>query len=137
MQQLHQSCNRSDDKDGKKNDSNFDNQDTWHSGGSREEKLLRGKVITNFLVKVIQRNQFYSSSLYNEPLLDDSETYKTERTQTNSDDTNAAVLFLNQGSDVLDVAGGAGHVSLALSILGVNVTVIDPRISVGKYATPR
>ena len=36
IQQLHQSRNRSDDRDGKNNDSYLDNPDTRHSGGSRE-----------------------------------------------------------------------------------------------------
>jgi hypothetical protein len=43
-----------------------------------------------------------------------------------------ALAALNQGSGVLDVAGGSGHVSMCLGIWGVRSTVIDPRESVGK-----
>jgi len=43
-----------------------------------------------------------------------------------------AIKWLNQGSGVLDIAGGIGHVSMALSLRGIQSTVIDPRPSVGK-----
>ena len=38
---------------------------------------------------------------------------------------------LNQGTGVVDVAGGGGHVSMALSLSGVKSTVVDPRDSCG------
>jgi len=40
--------------------------------------------------------------------------------------------FLNSGSEIMDVAGGSGHVSLAFSLVGIKSTVIDPRETVGK-----
>ena len=40
--------------------------------------------------------------------------------------------FLNQGSGVIDAAGGSGHVSMALGMAGVRSTVVDPREAVGK-----
>jgi hypothetical protein len=43
-----------------------------------------------------------------------------------------AIAALNQGTGVLDVAGGSGHVSMCLGLWGVRSTVIDPRESVGK-----
>jgi len=38
---------------------------------------------------------------------------------------------LNQGTGVIDVAGGGGHVSLAFALAGVKSTVVDPRDSCG------
>ncbi|CAE7885982.1 unnamed protein product [Symbiodinium microadriaticum] len=38
---------------------------------------------------------------------------------------------LNQGTGVLDVAGGTGLLSLALALCGVHATVVDPRRSAG------
>jgi hypothetical protein len=38
---------------------------------------------------------------------------------------------LNQGTGVVDVAGGGGHVSMAFSLAGVKSTVVDPRDSCG------
>jgi len=40
--------------------------------------------------------------------------------------------YLNHHAGVLDVAGGSGHVSMALSLLGVRCTVVDPRENVGR-----
>jgi hypothetical protein len=43
-----------------------------------------------------------------------------------------AMNWLNAGSGVIDAAGGSGHVSMALGLVGVISTVVDPRESVGK-----
>ena len=43
-----------------------------------------------------------------------------------------AIQSLNEGSGVMDIAGGSGHVSLALSLMGIQSTIMDPRESVGK-----
>merc|ERR1712232_58573 len=44
----------------------------------------------------------------------------------------ATQALLSDGSIVADVAGGCGHVSLALALRGVKSTVIDPRPTAGK-----
>mmetsp|Transcript_16527 Transcript_16527/g.34078 ORF Transcript_16527/g.34078 Transcript_16527/m.34078 type:complete len:254 (+) Transcript_16527:441-1202(+) len=41
------------------------------------------------------------------------------------------IQYLNSGGGVCDVAGGSGHVSMALGLLGVKSTIIDPRERVG------
>ena len=46
-----------------------------------------------------------------------------------SDDT---IRKSNSKLNILDAAGGAGHVSLALALRGVNSCVVDPRKTVGK-----
>jgi len=43
-----------------------------------------------------------------------------------------AIQYLNNGTGVLDVAGGSGHVSLALGLKGIQSTVVDPRENVGR-----
>jgi len=43
-----------------------------------------------------------------------------------------AIHYLNKGTGVLDVAGGSGHVSLALVLKGIQSTVVDPRETVGR-----
>ncbi|GMI57125.1 hypothetical protein TeGR_g10996, partial [Tetraparma gracilis] len=48
-----------------------------------------------------------------------------------------SIPFLNQGSGVLDVAGGIGELSLCLALLGVQSTVVDPRPTVGCLCTQR
>jgi hypothetical protein len=46
-----------------------------------------------------------------------------------------AIHFLNKVSGVVDVAGGSGHVSMALGLLGVKSTVVDARARVGMAAS--
>lgn len=43
-----------------------------------------------------------------------------------------AMEYMNSGSGVLDVAGGSGHISMVLGMMGVHSTVVDARKSVGK-----
>jgi hypothetical protein len=47
-------------------------------------------------------------------------------------DFHKVIGLLNTGAGVYDVAGGSGHVSMALGLLGVSSTVVDPREKAGK-----
>lgn len=49
---------------------------------------------------------------------------------------NDVINYLNLGSGVIDVAGGSGHVSLALGLRGVRSTVVDPRPSICSMCSP-
>ena len=44
---------------------------------------------------------------------------------------NGDIARLNQGTGVVDVAGGSGHLSLAFALAGVQSTVVDPRDTCG------
>jgi hypothetical protein len=78
-----------------------------HGGKGSEGKRQQGEILADFLIKMIQIRHSLSNR-------------------------EEAIRWLNQGSGVIDVAGGIGHVSMALALRGVKSTVIDPRPSAGK-----
>lgn len=67
---------------------------------------------------VIEKNQAVVSE---PPTLEERIQYQ-ERTRD----------WFNRADGVLDVAGGCGHVSMALGLAGISSTVVDARASVGK-----
>jgi len=81
-----------------------------HSGGG-VGKRKQGEILAKFFVKCIH------------------DRLKKESITKN------AMQYLNEGSGVIDAAGGSGHVSLALSLLGIRSTIIDPRETVGRLPT--
>lgn len=97
-----------------KNDSTKDHESLRHGGNKRDQ----GECIANFVIHVmiqsIQRNDSGSEGYNNQELHD------------------KAIEALNQGSGVMDAAGGSGYVSMALGRMGIKSTVVDPRESVGK-----
>ena len=116
-------------------------------------KRQQGEVVADFLLHAIstkyQATIDVTNSSFNEAILErfgDHDfkyrlvQYKLSSDTANISDRNANVtkLFPHRKAgtndlehDILDVAGGAGHVSLALTLRGVRSTVIDPRSTIG------
>mmetsp|Transcript_34180 Transcript_34180/g.50054 ORF Transcript_34180/g.50054 Transcript_34180/m.50054 type:complete len:390 (+) Transcript_34180:109-1278(+) len=64
---------------------------------------------------------------------DNKFNHDTNKNDSNNNNNNEnAKQKLSSGSGVIDVAGGSGHVSLALAYMGIPSTVIDPRVNVGR-----
>lgn len=104
-------------------------------------KRKQGELITSFVIHMIasklrkQRNE----TIYADSPLSDDPTLWAKRCETlfnsplpQTSFITDTVAVLNQGEGVLDVAGGSGHVSMCMALLGIRSTVIDPRESVGK-----
>ena len=93
-----------------------------HHGGGKEKRLQAQELISFFLElvgnNVVSNNQGGSSE---PPTL-------TERIQHQE----RVRSWFNRADGVLDVAGGCGHVSMALGLEGISSTVVDARASVGK-----
>ena len=73
------------------------------------------------------------SSNININSINNMENHQTSKPQAQLHEQRYQVIqHLNKGSGVMDVAGGSGHLSLALGLRGIQSTVIDPRESAGK-----
>jgi len=85
--------------------------------GSSMPKREQGEIVTKLLIEIIKKK-----------------LVKEDPSLANiSNDLHSQVLKrLNEGSGVIDVAGGSGHVSMALGMAGIRATVVDPREAVGK-----
>lgn len=84
------------------------------------EKRIQATLVANFLVNMLIAKDNGGD--------DDASAWAT-RSDRNRD---GVLKRLNAGSGVLDVAGGSGHVAMALGLLGIRSTVVDPRTNVGK-----
>jgi hypothetical protein len=89
---------------------------TKHGGGI--DKRRQAEQVVEFFLK--QMGKQFSLQL-NTDAKDDLANYHQQ-----------VRIVLNQGSGVLDIAGGSGYVSLALALKGIQSTVIDTRSGVGK-----
>ena len=113
-------------------------------------KRQQGEVVADFLLFVISTmhheytHSSSSSSTEENMSTQQFENYEFRRrivrcdlfsstlnNTNNTDRTDQVVPKILKEKKVLDVAGGAGHVSLALTLRNVKSTVIDPRSTVG------
>lgn len=112
-------------------------------------KRQQGEVVADFLLFVISTmhheyiHSSSSSSTEEHTSTQQFENYEFRRrivrcdvfsttlNNTNNIDRSDQVRKIPREKKVLDVAGGAGHVSLALTLRNVKSTVVDPRSTVG------
>ena len=98
-----------------------------HGGGLG--KRLQGEHVANFLIHCIMQKILDAQD--KDPPREvrdwsniESSTYSTLRDK--------AIERLNSGTGVIDIAGGSGHVSMALGLAGIQSTVVDARPGVGR-----
>ena len=72
------------------------------------------------------------SKTYNTPTTKRKTCTTTQVSDTETADSDDTMRKSNSKLNILDAAGGAGHVSLALALRGVHSCVVDPRKTVGK-----
>jgi hypothetical protein len=106
------------------NDSTDTPQDQKFRHGGGVGKRKQGDCIAKFLLRFILHASNDSGQHVNP---DDWATATLSRELHAK-----AVKALNKGSGVIDAAGGSGYVSMALGLVGVQSTIVDPRESVGK-----
>jgi hypothetical protein len=105
------------------------------SHGCGLHKRTQGEYVANFLLHMIAQKLFGAGvNGENVPLSPDPSAWALLGIQSEGlrSCRREVISFLNRGSGVFDVAGGSGHVSMALGMLGVHSTVIDPRENAGK-----
>ena len=112
---------------------------TGHGGGIGKRK--QGEIVRDFMINLVLKQLKEDDLTCESSVVDEVNTklsdmkdrhVQLENHDINNIELNEVVQFLNRGSGVMDVAGGSGHVSLALSLIGIKSTVIDPRETVGK-----
>lgn len=89
-------------------------------------KRQQGEYVANFLVHITM------SKLANRAYADPSKWATSKPWEVDRQLYHRAIELLCSGSGVIDAAGGSGHVSLALGMMGVRSTVVDPRKSAGR-----
>jgi hypothetical protein len=101
---------------------NDDTARNRHSGG--KEKRLQAQELISFFVNLVGTKvvALEDCSERGTPPTIEERTHHAERIRD----------WFNRADGVLDVAGGCGHVSMALGMEGISSTVVDARASVGK-----
>uniref|UniRef100_A0A7S4A9G0 Methyltransferase domain-containing protein n=1 Tax=Pseudo-nitzschia australis TaxID=44445 RepID=A0A7S4A9G0_9STRA len=101
-----------------------DRNDNHHGGG--KEKRLQAQELISFFIGVIR-----SKVVAPPQQLGRNSENKIAPMQRHEIEQSVRDWF-NRGDGVLDVAGGCGHVSMALGMNGITSTVVDARSTVGK-----
>ncbi|GKY96437.1 hypothetical protein MPSEU_000603200 [Mayamaea pseudoterrestris] len=106
--------------------------------GSGLEKRVQAQYVAQFLVHMIMYKLQYLTineqqiRPMNSDFINLTLWATTDPRTTNMQLFQQAVEWLNAGNGVIDAAGGSGHVSMQLGLMGVRSTVIDAREAVGK-----
>lgn len=95
-----------------------------HHGGLL--KRTQGEYLKNFLAHMILRKLDNSRKSIEEE--EDATTSTWAMTDISPQQWVRVRDYLNQGSGVLDVAGGSGHVSMALGLCGIRSTIVSEGI---------
>ena len=118
-----------------KNDQTPVQDDTVSHHGGGLKKRAQGEFIAKFLFHLIAKKIMKIKDGDNcTPFLSDPSKWAHQNLQEiiSPQEFHKVIELLNAGSGVYDVAGGSGHVSMALGLLGVSSTVVDPREKAGK-----
>ena len=99
----------------KNSNRNDDSANNHHGGG--KEKRLQAQELVSFFINMVEKK------------LNEREQTTLEQRIKHQESIRG---WFNRADGVLDVAGGCGHVSMALGMEGISSTVVDARASVGK-----
>ncbi|KAG7351142.1 methyltransferase domain containing protein [Nitzschia inconspicua] len=111
--------------------SNHHHHHHHHHGGNNYDKRLQAERMVKIFLQTLGESLFSSSQQLNTETNNNDSIRDIARSQMQQQQRQLQT-YLNQGSGVLDIAGGSGYVSMALALQGIQSTVIDARSSVGK-----